>query len=162
MLSFIEYLREMELRTDNPGGDWLKNQRKDAARKFRKYGRGAWGSVTAHTQGPIRIPVDHIKHLPGSNGEEKFRDDPTAVKSARLEREVGHPSRFTTKDHPVTIVVNHKGQPYIADGNHRTAYAARHGISHVHATVSYHAGGEDARGPLHPNKLKRIAREDDD
>lgn len=152
MLSFKQWLHEVAMFHNNPGGDWLRRERDRVKREDRR------GPETAATKEAVLIPVKHIAHLKGENGEHEFRDDPTSFKHARLAKEVGHPSNFNSKDNPIRINVWHNGEPKIAEGNHRTAYAHRHGISHIHAHVAYYAGAEDEDGPLHPSKLKKIVK----
>ncbi len=156
MLTFLQWLEEeVEFHDNNPGGDWLKRERA----RVKKEGRR--GPETYATKHAVQIPVSHIAHLKGENGEEEFRNDPESYKHARLAKEVGHPSKFNSKDNPIRINVWHNGEAKIADGNHRTAYAHRHGISHIHAHVAYYAGGEESKGPLHPKTLKKIVKKDD-
>lgn len=154
----------LKFKVDNPGGDWLKYKQEDAEERMRKYGhsdthlgKGMTGSITGYYNKPVHIPVKHIQNLPGATGEEKFRD--TGTKQKSLEKEVGHPDNFDTKKHPIFIGVNHLGHGYVMEGNHRLAYAKKHGISHIHAEVRYYNGGEDAEGPLHPDKLKQLHKE---
>jgi len=156
MKTFLQWLKEDEdlIQRNNPGGDWLKHERARVKKEDRR------GAQTAMTRHAVQIPVSHIAHFPGANGEHKFRDDPTSFKHARLAKEVGDPKNFSTKDHPILINVHHDGSARIAEGNHRTAYAHRHGISHVHAEITYHAGGENEKGPLHPDTLHKIVKRD--
>ena len=157
MLSFKDFINE-KLIFDNPGGDWERNKQELAneymkEKKGRGYlGKGLVGDPTAKSDEPVKIPVNLIKNAKGAADEHEYRHtmDP---KAERLEKEVGHPSNFNTKDNPIEVRVNHKGEPFIFNGNHRLEYAKRHGITHVHAHIQYHAGGENADGPLHPRKL---------
>lgn len=151
MKSFLEYIKE-ELRIDNPGGDWLKHKQEDAEKSYGRY-RGITGSITAyHKDGPQKLRVDAIKNFPGARGEEAWRND--SPKMDDLEKDIGHPSNFNSKEHPIMIAVNHRGEPHIQEGNHRLAYAVKHKIPHIHAEVRYYNGGEEADGPMHPSKAK--------
>jgi hypothetical protein len=54
------------------------------------------------------------------------------------------------------LFINHKGQPYIYEGNNRIAYAVKHNIPHLNTEVQYINGGEQAEGPAHPNRIKEL------
>jgi hypothetical protein len=73
-----------------------------------------------------------------------------------LEKEIGHPDNFNSEANPISIGINHRGEPHVMEGNHRLAYALKHKIPHIHAEVRYYNGGEEASGPMHPSKLKDV------
>ena len=152
MKTFLEYITENDdLRYDNPGGDWLKGKQTDAEASYSRY-KGITGSTTAYTRNrTVKLKVDAIKHLPGARGEEAWRDH--SSKMDDLEKEVGHPSNFNSEQNPIMLAVNHRGEAFVQEGNHRLAYAAKHKIPHIHAEVRYYNGGEEADGPMHPSKL---------
>jgi hypothetical protein len=156
MKSFQDYINEnADLRYDNPGGDWLKHKQEDAEASYGRF-KGITGSTTAYTRNrTIKLKVDAIKHLPGARGEEAYRDH--SSKMADLEKDVGHPHNFNSEKYPIMLAVNHRGEAFVQEGNHRLAYAAKHKIPHIHAEVRYYNGGEEKDGPLHPSKLKAIA-----
>ncbi len=170
MLKFTSFLAEEDKKTlkfhqDNPGGDWEKYKQEDAEAdmknsRFKDHhrGKGMRGPVTGYFNKPAHIPTSKLKHLPGAMGEERFRNDGDKLKA--LEKEVGHPSKFDTKEHPVFVAVNHKGHAYVMEGNHRIAYAAKHNIPHVHAEIRYYNGGEKAKGILHPDTVMDSHKED--
>lgn len=175
MKSFKQFLKEDEhtenklgLSVDNPGGDWEKRKQRDAAKDMRDHkGRdtfrstGLHGSVTGAFKKHPHIPVDHIKDLPGAMGEHKHKHLSSSGKMKDLEKEVGHPSKFDSKKHPIFIGVNHRGHGHVLEGNHRLEYARKHGISHIHAEVRYFNGGERAKGKLHPKKLEKLHKDED-
>lgn len=150
MFSFKQYLKE-KFKIDNPGGTWLKHKQEDANDDYPTY-KGYNGATTGYFTGRLKIPVHHIKNMPGARGEHKFRNND--LKLMALEKEVGHPSNFDSKKHPILIGVNHKGESSILEGNHRLAYAHKHKISHIHAEVRYYNGGEEAKGNFHPDTIK--------
>jgi len=163
MLSFKTFIKEnseIQFRQDNPGGNWLKNKQADAEEKMKggpketASSRGITGSTTGYFNKNLKLPTSYLRTLPGAMGEERYRAAGSKLKS--LEDEVGHPDNFKSEDHPILIGVNHKGQAYIVEGNHRVAYADKHGIPHVHAEVKYYNGGEEIEGEHHPDKM--IAR----
>lgn len=160
MLSFKNFLKEeteLKLRVDNPGGRWLQGKQ-DAAEERMKNGpsetassRGITGSTTGYFNKRIPLPTSYLNSLPGAMGEENFRGFSSKLK--RLEDEVGHPDNFKSEDHPILVGVNHKGHAHIVEGNHRVAYANKHGIKSVHAEVKYFNGGEEVKGFHHPDKI---------
>lgn len=160
MKSFKEFIsEEVKLRVDNPGGDWLKRHKENADENYHKR-KGIGGGLTGTFNKNLNLPVSKLKDVPGYYDEHKFRNDPKAVKSEMLEKEVGHPSNFDSKKHPIFICVSHRGEPQVLEGNHRLGYAHRHGISHIHAEVRYFNGGEKAEGDFHPDKLKALHKEE--
>lgn len=142
-----------DFRQDNPGGDWLKRKQEHAEKTMGEY-KGLRGNPTGFFKKPIELPTSHLEDIKGAEGEHNFRNHGSKLQA--LEKTVGHPSNFNTKNNPVMIRVNHRGEAYAWEGNHRIAYAAKHGIKTVHAEVTYHNGGEDVDGPWHPQKLQSI------
>ena len=166
MLSFKKFFMEDDdgFNYDNPGGSWLESKQRQAE-KSRKGGTRITGSTTAWSDKPFRLPVSKLKNIRGASGEEKWRNDPKSSKYQSLEKEVGEPSNFSSDEHPITLHIDHRGVPYVGEGNHRLAYAARHGISHIHARVKYFNGGEQADGKFSPEKIKdmhKIDKADDE
>lgn len=144
-----------------PSEEWLKDKQEEAERAIstgRKdtYGKGVMTSQTARFN-LISLPVSYLYTLPGANQEQQRRENTTTGKNIRLEAEIGTPSNFDTKKHPIHVLVNHKGEAYISEGNHRLAYAKRHGIENVFAKIDYVAGGERANGPMSPDKVRSLA-----
>lgn len=170
MFSFKQFISENVKFNQGhiPSEEWLKGKQDDAEHYAKKaksenhvgvHEKGYAGSTTGHFK-EIKLPVDHIKHLPGVHNEQKHRDDTSTSKSTDLEKDVGHPSKFDSKKHPIHILVNHKGEAHVSEGNHRLAYAKRHGITHIHANVDYFNGGERVNGHMHPDKLKALHKEE--
>lgn len=137
-----------EFRRDNPGGRWLAGHRERAE----KSGRKISGPVTGYHSSPVRISTNRLHRVPGAEGEHRYRDN--SRKLQELEKTIGHPSKFDSQKHPVVVGVNHRGEGYVIEGNHRIAYARKHKIPHVHAEVRYYAGGEEVKGPYHPSKFR--------
>ena len=160
MLSFKQFFKEeseLKFRRDNPGGGWLERAKDRAEERMKNSSRetassrGITGSTTGYFNKNLRLPTSYLRRLPGAMGEERYRAAGSKLK--RLEDEVGHPDNFNSKDHPILIGVNQEGQAHIVEGNHRVAYADKHGISHVHAEVKYFNGGEEVEGNHHPDKM---------
>lgn len=139
--------------SDIPNENWLSDKQKYANETYHR-NRGVTGSVTGWFDKPVEIDVDKIKHLKGLMDEHHFREDPNAIKSQELEQVVKEdPKGFNTKEHPIFLTVNHKGEAYVSEGNHRLGYAVRNGHKTIHAEIRYFNGGERAEGPLHPSKM---------
>lgn len=151
MKSFSQFMEQsIPFRRDNPGGDWLKSKQKWANEDYRKY-KGLNGSVTGYFTQLLHLPTDYLNSLPGARGEDEFRH--RGPKQDMVSREIGHPSNFNSKDNPIMLGINHRGEAFVIEGNHRTAYARRNGIPHVHAEVRYYNGGEDVEGLHSPRSL---------
>lgn len=146
MMTFSQFVLEA-FRVDNPGGHWLEGKKRNAARSGRKVS----GPVTAYHTEPLRFRTEHLKRIPGAEGEHSFRQN--SLKLRELERTVGDPPNFDTRNNPVLIGINYKGEAYILEGNHRVAYAVKHRIPYVYADIRYYAGGEEVRGKYHPSKI---------
>jgi hypothetical protein len=161
---FADILKESsespKFRRDNPGGDWLKYKQEAADADMRKGRSGHRGATTGYFNKNLHLPVSKLHKLRGAMGEHKFRHE--GPKAERLAKEIGHPKNFNSKDHPIMIGVNHHGEPHVMEGNHRLAYAHKHGISHIHAEVKYYNGGEDHPhlGDFHPHELLKHHKDD--
>jgi hypothetical protein len=170
MKSFKTFITEAaEFRQDNPaargeegGKEWLDDNKKYAEEKAKKAngkgatGKGITGAQTGYFKGLVKLPTSAVHKIPGANGEEAYRGDNSSDKNKNLEKTIGDPSKFDMKKHPALIAVNHKGEAHVMEGNHRIAYAQRHGISHIHTEVRYWNGGEDVKGNMHPDKVKAL------
>ena len=158
MKSFKLFLESVPtFRRDNPGGDWLKHKQEDAEASMDRT-RGITGATTGYFNNTLWLPVSHLSSLRGARGEEAYRD--SGPKQDRLSQQIGHPSNFNTKDNPIMVGINHNGEGVIPEGNHRLAYAKKHGISHIHAEVRYYNGGEDHEGPYSPKSMLALHKEE--
>jgi hypothetical protein len=158
MKSFRAFITEtVKFHVDNPGGRWLQNKQEDAESRYRDHGHKVSGPITGYFADKIKLKTEHLTELPGSKGEHSYRGH--SFKMHELEREIGHPSKFNSEKNPILIGVNHRGEPHILEGNHRVAYAAKHGIPHVHAEVKYYAGGEGVNSKWHPSKVEKMKAE---
>jgi hypothetical protein len=157
MKSLAQFIIEASFRRDNPGGDWLKYKQEDAEEYYSRR-KGLHGGTTGYFTKTLHLPVSHLSSLEGANGEHEFRH--SGPKQEMVANQIGHPSNFNSKDHPIMVGINHKGVPYVMEGNHRLAYAKKHGISHIHAEVKYYNGGEDHEGPYSPKSLLKLHKAD--
>jgi hypothetical protein len=157
MKTFIQFIEEAKFRRDNPGGSWLEYKQKNAEEHYDKK-KGLHGGTTGWFTHNLNLPVSHLSSVEGLMGEHKFRD--SGPKQDRLSAEIGNPSNFNSKDHPIMVGINHRGVPFVMEGNHRLAYAKKHGITHIHAEVKYYNGGEDREGAYSPKSLSQLHKED--
>lgn len=158
MKTFREFLEEsFKFSKDNPGGEWEKHEQSRADNWIKKYngngsyGKGLGGSVTGSIRG-LKINPKHIKHLHGAEDEHSFAQSDSEMN--KFSKRIGGKENFNTKDNPILIGVNHKGEAHVLEGNHRLAYANRFNIPHIHTDVSYFNGGEKVKGNYHPDKFK--------
>ena len=155
MISYKNYIIEQTegIVVDNPGGKWLENKQEDAQNGINRH-KGLRGAITGYYKSPLKLRVSDIKDLPGSMGEEEYRS--SSSKMETLEQQIGHPSKFDSKNNPIMIGVNHLGRPYVMEGNHRLAYATKHGIEHIHAEIKYYNGGETKQKGFHPSDVQKM------
>lgn len=146
---FVGFNRAPALRRewdDNPGGSWLEHERQLAEQRARE-GRLVSGSPTAGWSG--RLPAATVSKLPGLMGEHKL-DLLRDVKASAIADSV----RREGVKRPVFINVNHRGEAYINEGNHRAALAAAAGHLTVPVEFRYYAGGETVPGRWNVKSLK--------
>jgi hypothetical protein len=144
-----------ELKTDNPGGEWLQNKIENAAQWRMQSPKntyngtvGAGGGTTGWFKNELHLPVEMLKDLPGSTGEEAYRHSSPKLES--LEKSIAehgyHPD-------PILVHVREDGQPFIVEGNHRVAEAVKSGRRTIPTEIKYLRGAESVDGPLHPSKV---------
>lgn len=155
-----------KLNVDNPGGEWLARKQADAEKDMVEYAgedtaraKGLRGSVTGWYGKILPLPTDFLDTIPGAMGEEKFRNDPTATKRAMMDKaiEEGKENEIFNEENPIMIGVNHKGQAFILEGNHRVGVAKTQGRPFVHAEFKYFNGGEKAQGAFSPEVIQQQA-----
>lgn len=133
------------VRTDNPGGEWLKSQRRRAEESRRPVS----GAVTGYLKRPIELDPQKLAVIPGASGERRVPGDPQYDNLRPLVEAEG-----LYKDSPILVGVNHRGEPYIVEGNTRAAVARDLGIDRIPAEVRYFAGGEQVGGLMEPGLLE--------
>ena len=134
------------VRTDNPGGEWLKSQRRRAEESRRPVS----GAVTGYLKRPIELDPQKLAVIPGASGERRVPGDPQYDNLRPLVEAEG-----LYKDSPILVGINHRGEPYIVEGNTRAAVARDLGIDRIPAEVRYFAGGEGVEGPMMPELLEK-------
>lgn len=140
----------------NPGGSWLERKQRAAEESMESSPRdkGLSGATTAHAgmDVPMYLPVSELRQLRGRNDEQPR---PGNGKYDALERSVR--ARGYTNENPVFVMVNHKGQAYLNEGNHRVAVASAHNVERVKAWVYWQNGGEEVQGAWSPANVARMA-----
>lgn len=161
-----DILFENDLRVDNPAtayGDehWLKGEQRKAMANYDPNNagsgsKGIGGSVTGRYKNIILVPTSILDKLKGVNNEHTHRDNVDDVKFKRLLPSVQEHGMLPTE--AVFVVINHLGEAYISEGNHRVAVAKYLGIKEVPTEIRYFNGGEDADGPLSPAVVNNFSR----
>ena len=138
-----------KVRTDNPGGDWLKHTRRRAAENYSVDNR-VTGPVTGYLKRPIELDPQKLAVVPGARGERRV---PGEAQYDRLRPSVEEHGLYP--DNPILVGINHLGDPYIIEGNTRAAVARDLGLRSVPAEVRWFAGGEGVGGPMMPELLQK-------
>jgi len=141
--------------TDNPKGEWLKEQREYAAEKMKQnpvtgIARGSQTASIGGAFGKAEMRTSFLKDLPGARGEEAFR---TSSHKAKLIRETVEDEGW--KPDPIMVWVNYDGKVYIAEGNHRVALAVERGEEFLPVDIRYFAGSEEVEGLFNPKTLEK-------
>jgi hypothetical protein len=148
---------------DNPalkmssGVEWLENKQRVADETYEQR-RGITGSTTA-TLGSgdkdMFLPTDFMRRIPGLLDERRV---PGEVQYDALLRDVRERGFLPDQDgNRIVLGINHRGEPFIIEGNTRTAVASDLGIPNVRVEVRYKNGGEMVEGPFAPENIARIA-----
>jgi len=133
------------VRTDNPGGEWLASQRRRAEESRRPVS----GAVTGYLKRPIELDPKKLAVIPGAAGERRVPGDPQYDRLRPLVEREGF-----QQDSPILVGINHRGEPYIIEGNTRAAVARDLGVDRIPAEVRYFAGGEQVGGLMEPSLLE--------
>lgn len=149
-------LAESTLITDVPNDDWLNSKINYAKEKGRNsFGVPYMGSTTGYLSGPIRLPVNLLKHLPGMRGEQSNvrYDDLKAI--MKIMSDTGKlPLTDSGKEYAPFVVVAHNGEAWVSEGNHRIMAADKLGWDTLPVELKYFDGGERIKsGPLYPGKI---------
>jgi hypothetical protein len=157
MKSFKTFVEEEErqpqFHRDNPGGDWLKYKQEDAEEGNFAHHKGIRGAVTATWRGLKMPPADLVK-LPGARGEEEYRK-PGQPKYDRMKQRVDENGWDHDPINSIYVAVNHKGDAYIGEGNHRSQVAHDTNVPWIWGEVRYFNGGERVPGPWHPDEVRK-------
>lgn len=146
-------------RSDIPNENWLAVKQKHANEDILKNkgqglsGKGLMGSVTGSFEKPTELPVEALSQIPGAMGEENIRTQ--SEKMLPLVKSMQKTGFDKTQ--PPLIGVNHKGEAFVIEGNHRIAAAKAVGIKNIPVEVRYFNGGELAQGNLSPDKVHSLS-----
>jgi len=114
---------------------------------------GKFDGITMYTTN-IVVKPDELKGIKGFQGEEKRVKTPSGEDSQKLKdlkdsiKEKGYKPYSNPQ-----IVVNHKGEPFVLEGNHRIQEAIDSGRPTIAVDIKYLTTGYRADGPLNPQKL---------
>jgi hypothetical protein len=101
------------------------------------------------------LPTDFMRRIPGLLDERRV---PGEVQYERLMQDVRERGFLPDQDrNRIVLGINHRGEPFIIEGNTRTAVASDLGIPNVRVEVRYKNGGEMVDGPFAPQNIARIA-----
>ena len=148
------------VRFDNPGGGWLEGKQRKADEHMAEYTEGLRsiglaGSVTGYIMDAVQLPVDLFTNLKGANGEKPASGK---HKYDRLTESIDKDGWDADQGgNAILVGVNHKGQPYILEGNNRVAKAKELGVKTIKARIQWYNGAEDAGGPLTPAIVNKAA-----
>jgi len=145
---------------DNPGGDWLANKQNYAFEYPRM--KGIDGAITGWMGGKsdLFLPTHVLKSIEPLNNEKRVAGEPRFDDlMSSVSKEGFDPHQ---KGNKVVVAVNHRGQPFVLEGNTRVAVAHAMGVPSVKAEVRYWNGAEEADGPMHPDKVSAMASDSPD
>lgn len=137
---------------DNPGGEWEARKRAYAQEAAQKLGRPSFGAITAYTKKPITVDPRKVRGIPGARGERRVPGESQYDQlRPAIEKEGFDPSGR------ILIGIDYRGDPYIIEGNTRTAVASDLGIPEIPAEVRWFDGGENADySRLRPSDLEGL------
>jgi len=139
-----------KLRTDNPGGGWLERARAQAEENVSRRRTTVSGPVTGYLKNRIELDPRKLEVIPGARNERRVPGEQQYDRLRPSMEEHGF-----LPDSPILVGINHRGEPYIIEGNTRAAVARDIGIDRIPAEVRYFAGGEGVEGPMMPSLLEK-------
>ena len=139
-----------KVRTDNPGGEWLERERSRADERVRSGSTKVSGPVTGSLRNRIELDPRKLEVIPGARNERRVPGEFQYDQLRPSMEEKGF-----LPDSPILVGINHRGEPYIIEGNTRAAVARDIGIDRIPAEVRYFAGGEGVEGPMMPELLEK-------
>ena len=114
---------------------------------------GKFDGITMYTRN-IVVKPEELKGIKGYQGEEKRVKTPSGEDSQKLKdlKESIAKEGYKPYSNP-NIIVNHKGEPFVLEGNHRIQEAIDSGRPTIAVDIQYLTTGYRADGPLNPQKL---------
>lgn len=147
---------QAQLRTDNPGGDWLKYKIQDIqSAGTNRFGAPArFGSTTAWFTEPVMIPVAIAAMIDGISGEQSNVRKDSLDWLTKYMKANGHlPKTERGTEYVPFITVDYTGTPWVNEGNHRIMAAKALGWKYIPVELKYYTGGEKQEGLLSPDKV---------
>ena len=153
----------LKLRTDNPGGDWLKGKIEDIKdAKPNQFGNPSrLGSVTGSWTRHVLLPVSLVATIPGLNNEHLRvrKDDFDAIHGIMSKTKKLPLLPDSDRQYSPFVVVTYDGKPWISEGNHRVMVAKKLGWKYMPIELRYYTGGEGVQGKLHPDVVRKYDAE---
>ena len=163
--------KPLTLRTDNPGGGWLRGKREQSKEagmnEFGVPDRFGTNTASFKREGSgareVLLPVSVLAKLKGMRGEQKLVRPPSIkwltdymgknkkLPAFRPEQEPEHYAPF--------LNIYQDGTPYVNEGNHRIMVAKELGWKYIPVEVSYFNGAESEDGVLTPEKIMEYDRQ---
>jgi len=144
-----------ELISDIPNEEWLAGKVRYANEKGRdSYGAPYIGVVTGRFSQDVTIPLSVLTKLKGLKNEQNNVRQADLESLKKVMGETGKlPLRDGGKEYAPFVVVNHAGEAWVSEGNHRIMAAQALGWESMPIEVRYFDGGERAAGPMNPTTL---------
>jgi hypothetical protein len=144
---------------DNPAvsrgaTDWLAEKQEYADSTYAR-NNGIVGPTTAYFKQPLTLPTEALAGLPGARGEQRMRGDPQFDALMAEVKENG----WHQDTSPILLAVNHRGEPFIVEGNTRVAVAQALNQPVVHAEVKWLNGGEEVKKGWAPDDVTKLAND---
>lgn len=144
-------LEQLGYHQDNPAvsrgnTSWLESKQRYAT----QHPKLLSGANTGYFQDAVQIPTSLLSQLAGANNENPYAPD--SYKFQRLLRDVAQNGWRPT---PISVAVNHKGQPYISEGNTRVAMAKALEAPYIPGKIYWLNGAEEVDGPFAPYKIAK-------
>ena len=130
-----------------PSDEWLQSKIERAEENRDEYGVPMMIAQTGRFKGRPEVPVDVLAQIPGRRAEQKNVREPS-LKYLRdyYEKHGEFPGA-------PFIEVDHTGQPWVNEGNHRIMVAKELGLQTLPVEVTYYAGGEQQPGLMNPKDV---------
>ncbi len=146
----------LSFRVDNPGGEWLEDQRDDCS-IMGKNQHGAprrFGAVTGYFSRKVLLPVSILAGIKGVMGEQSnTREDSLQWLTLYMSKNNHLPIEHGIQ-YPPFITVDMDGTPWISEGNHRIKAASNLKWEYLPIEIRYYSGGEQTATALSPAKVK--------
>ena len=121
--------------------NWLPDKQDAAEEAVQKQGNiGVSGPITADTD-IVYVDPAKLAEIPGAMDEQPGPGNPKYDALLESMGEEGF-----NEENVLLVGINHRGEPYIIEGNNRAAVARDLGIKSVPVEFRWYAGGEDAGG----------------